>query len=57
VRAWIGADDTLFVPWAPQALLVTPDTDGAVLYCGRGRGPVKQRVMDLFNLAENIPRR
>jgi purine nucleosidase len=53
VRAWIGEDDTLFVPWAPQALLVTPDVDGPVLYCGRGRDAMKQRVMDFFRLAEN----
>jgi purine nucleosidase len=48
VRAWVGEDDTLFLPWAPRALLVEPDADGAVLYCGLARGKVKQRVMAFF---------
>lgn len=48
VRAWVGRDDTLFLPWAPRALLVEPDAAGAVLYCGLARGEVKQRVMAFF---------
>jgi purine nucleosidase len=49
VRAWVGGDDTLFLPWAPEALLVEPDARGAVLYCGLTRGEMKQRVMAFFN--------
>ena len=39
-RAWVGRDDTLFLPWSPAALLVAPGTDDAVLYCGRAGGEV-----------------
>jgi purine nucleosidase len=45
VRAWVGEDDTLFLPWAPEALLVDPDTQGLTLYCGLARGGVKQRLI------------
>ena len=48
VRAWVGEDDTLFLPWAPQALLVEPDADGAALYCGRADDAAKRRVMAFF---------
>jgi inosine-uridine nucleoside N-ribohydrolase len=47
-RARIGEDDTLFLPWAPEALLVEPDARGAVLYCGLARGETKRRVMAFF---------
>lgn len=45
VRAWVGEDDTLFLPWAPAALLVEPGPDGAVLYCARVRGDIKASLM------------
>jgi len=45
VRAWVGEDDALFLPWAPTALLVEPVPHGAVLYCGLARDEVKRRVM------------
>ena len=48
VRVWVGEDDTLFLPWAPEALLVEPDADGAALYCGRAHGAAKRRVMAFF---------
>ena len=46
VRAWVGEDDRLF--WAPEALLVEPDADGAELYCGRARDDAKGRIMGFF---------
>lgn len=48
VRAWVGKDDTLFLPWAPEALLVEPRQDGAVLYCGRVRSGLKPDLMERF---------
>jgi purine nucleosidase len=48
VRAWVGADNTLFVPWAPEALLIEPRQGGAVLYCGGARKALKQAVMERF---------
>jgi purine nucleosidase len=33
VRAWVGEDRTMIVPWRPTALLVEPSADGPALYC------------------------
>lgn len=46
VRAWVGEDHTLFIPWSRAALLVEPRTDGPVLYCGRTQSHVKQRMVE-----------
>jgi inosine-uridine nucleoside N-ribohydrolase len=43
VRAWVGDDRTLF--WRPAALLVAPEKEAHVLYCGATRGDVKAGVM------------
>lgn len=45
VHAWVGDDDTLFVPWTAQALLVDPREEGAVLYCGAARAAIKQELV------------
>jgi purine nucleosidase len=47
VRAWVGKDDTLFLPWAPAALLIEPGPGDAVLYCGsaRARADIKANLM------------
>jgi inosine-uridine nucleoside N-ribohydrolase len=54
VRAWVGEDDTLFLPWSPEALLVEPDADGAALYCGRARDDAKERIMRFFRRADRV---
>ena len=41
VRAWVGEDRSMIVPWRPMALLVEPATEGAALYCGRARSGLK----------------
>jgi len=48
VHAWVGDDDTLFVPWTAQALLVDPRKAGAVLYCGAARAAIKQELLKRF---------
>jgi inosine-uridine nucleoside N-ribohydrolase len=55
VRAWVGEDDTLFLPWSPEALLVEPNRGGETLYCGSARRELKQRAMAVFQLAETAP--
>jgi purine nucleosidase len=54
VHAWVGKDETLFVPfWRPAALLVRPmqahETDSSsaarVLYCGRAREGLKRTLL------------
>jgi inosine-uridine nucleoside N-ribohydrolase len=48
VRAWVGKDDTLFLPWSPEALLIEPRRNGAVLYCGRVRSGLKPVLIERF---------
>lgn len=50
VRAWVGEDRTLFIPfWRARALLVAPeDSPPHALYCGATRGDVKGSVMRLL---------
>ncbi len=45
VRAWVGKDDTLFLPWAPAALLIASGEGDGVLYCGSTRGDITQTLM------------
>ena len=46
-RARVDKDRKLFLPWSPAALLVEPDVDGSVLYCGRTRGEVRLLSKDV----------
>ena len=46
VRAWVGGDDKLF--WSPEALLIEPRSDGAVLYCGSARPQAKELILRRF---------
>ena len=48
VRAWVGDDRTMIVPWRPQALLIEPGAASPTLYCGRAGGGLKPGLMDRF---------
>lgn len=45
VRTGIRRDNTLFIPWLPEALLVEPSAHGAVLYCARARSDIKASLL------------
>ncbi len=45
VRARVGRDRTLFIPWLAEALLVEPSADGRVLYCARAHGELKASLL------------
>jgi inosine-uridine nucleoside N-ribohydrolase len=51
VRAWVGDDRTMVIPWRPTALLVEPVADGPALYCGRARSGLKSALMTRFAAA------
>ncbi|HEX6156686.1 MAG TPA: nucleoside hydrolase [Burkholderiales bacterium] len=48
VRAWVGDDRTMVMPWRPQALLIEPGADSPTLYCGRAGGGLKPGLMERF---------
>jgi inosine-uridine nucleoside N-ribohydrolase len=45
VRAWVGEDRALKVPWHPVALLVEPFREAGALYCGVPRPGLKGELM------------
>jgi inosine-uridine nucleoside N-ribohydrolase len=45
VRAWVGEDRALKIPWHPTALLVEASGGATALYCGRAQPRLKQELM------------
>jgi inosine-uridine nucleoside N-ribohydrolase len=49
VRAWVGEDPALALPWRTRALLVEAAADASALYCGRPHPGVKAALLSRFN--------